>query len=99
MEFKDLQEAKEYIHKIEGEKAELQNQLDNQKTVIEDNKKTIEEYKKDNDRLKIKNYEIFEQLTNQNNTNNTSNSNKTNNNNNNSNNNSLSINDLINKLM
>ena len=54
---------------ITKEKEDLNTQYSNQKTVIEENKNSINSLQKEIDRLKIKNYEYFEQLSSQNNNN------------------------------
>ena len=76
--------------KITKEKEELNQQFTNQKTIIEENKNSINSLQKEIDRLKIKNYEYFEQLSSQNNSDGSSNSNNKNNEEN-----TPSINDII----
>ena len=61
--------------KITKEKEELNQQFTNQKTIIEEYKNNLDSSQKEIDRLKIKNYEYFEQLSTQNNSDDSSNSN------------------------
>ena len=93
--FENLDEANEYIVNLEKEKNELKTQLENQKTLIdsttEENKATIDKLNKEIDRLKIKNYNYFEQITN--------NTSTTTQNNNQVKNSSLSIDELIKNIM
>ena len=64
--------------KITKEKNDLNLQFTNLKTIIEENKNNIDSLQKEVDRLKIKNYEYFEQLSNQNNSDGSNNSNNKN---------------------
>lgn len=63
MAFKDLQEAEQYKIDTDKKMTELQQQLDNQKVVIDDKSKSIDEYKAEVNRLKSKNWELFEQIS------------------------------------
>lgn len=62
MEFKDLDEAIEYIKTIENEKNDLQQQFDNQKVIIEKNNETQINLNKEIERLKIANYELYQKI-------------------------------------
>ena len=75
----EYEKLKSDFEKITKEKDDLNLQFTNQKTIIEENKNNIDTLQKEVDRLKIKNYEYFEQLTNQNNSDGSSNSNNKNN--------------------
>ena len=75
----EYEKLKNDFDKITKEKDDLNQQFTNQKTIIEENKNNIDTLQKEVDRLKIKNYEYFEQLTNQNNSDGSSNSNNKNN--------------------
>ena len=95
--FDNLEKANEEYEKLKSdydkvtkEKDELNIQFTNQKAVLEENKNNIDNLNKEVNRLKIKNYEIFEQLTNQNNSSGSSNSN-----NKNKEENTPSINDIL----
>ena len=62
MEFKTIEEAQEYIKKIEEEKKNLNDLLDNQKIAIGEKEKNINSLNDEINCLKIKNYELFEQI-------------------------------------
>lgn len=62
MEFKSIEEAKEYIKKIEDEKKNLNDLLENQKVVMAEKENNITSLNDEINRLKIKNYELFEQI-------------------------------------
>ena len=62
MEFKTIEEAKEYIKKIEDEKKNLKDLLENQKVVMSEKENSISSLNDEINRLKIKNYELFEQI-------------------------------------
>ena len=74
----EYEKLKTDYDKVTKEKDDLNLQFTNQKTIIEEYKNKLDSSQKENDRLKIKNYEYFEQLTNQNNSNDSSNSNNKN---------------------
>ena len=74
----EYEKLKSDFDKITKEKDDLNLQFSNQKTIIEENKNNIDSLQKEVDRLKIKNYEYFEQLTNQNNSDGSNNSNNKN---------------------
>ena len=74
----EYEKLKTDFDKITKEKDDLNLQFNNQKTILEENKNNINSLQKEIDRLKIKNYEYFEQLTNQNNSDDSSNSNNKN---------------------
>ena len=63
----EYEKLKTDFDKITKEKEDLNQQFTNQKTIIEENKNNIDSLQKEIDRLKIKNYEYFEQLSTQNN--------------------------------
>ena len=86
----EYEKLKSNFDKITKEKDDLNLQFTNQKTIIEENKNSIDSLQKEVDRLKIKNYEYFEQLTSQNNSDGSSNSNNKNNEEN-----TPSINDIL----
>ena len=65
----EYEKLKTDFDKITKEKEDLNQQFTNQKTIIEENKNNIDSLQKEIDRLKIKNYEYFEQLSSQNNNN------------------------------
>ncbi len=71
MEFKTIEEAKEYVNKIEAEKKNLNDLLENQKVAMCEKEKSITSLNEEINRLKIKNYELFEQIPVSNNSNNT----------------------------
>ena len=62
MEFKTIEEAQEYIKKIEDEKKNLSDLLENQKVVMTEKENNINTLNQEINRLKIKNYELFEQI-------------------------------------
>ena len=62
MEFKTIEEAQEYIKKIEDEKKNLSDLLENQKAVMAEKENNIDTLNNEINRLKIKNYELFEQI-------------------------------------
>lgn len=62
MEFKDLEEAIEYINNLEKEKNELQQQFDNQKIVIDKNVEAEKNLNKEIERLKIANYDLYQRI-------------------------------------
>ena len=62
MEFKTIEEAQEYIKKIEDEKKKLNDLLENQKVVMSEKENNISSLNDEINRLKIKNYELFEQI-------------------------------------
>ena len=62
MEFKSIEEAQDYIKKIEDEKKNLNDLLENQKVVMSEKEKNITTLNDEINRLKIKNYELFEQI-------------------------------------
>lgn len=73
MEFKTIEEAQEYVNKIEAENKNLNDLLENQKVVMCEKEKNITSLNEEINRLKIKNYELFEQIpVSNNNSNNTS---------------------------
>ena len=74
----EYEKLKTDYDKVTKEKDDLNLQFSNQKTILEENKNNINSLQKEIDRLKIKNYEYFEQLTNQNNSDDSSNSNNKN---------------------
>ena len=62
MEFKTIEEAQEYIQKIEDEKKNLSELLENQKAAMQEKENSIDTLNQEINRLKIKNYELFEQI-------------------------------------
>lgn len=77
MEFKTIEEAKEYVNKIEAENKNLNDLLENQKVAMNEKEKNITSLNEEINRLKIKNYELFEQIpVSNNNSNNNSSSKK-----------------------
>nr|DAE12053.1 MAG TPA: hypothetical protein [Podoviridae sp. ctack17] len=62
MEFKTIEEAQDYIKKIEDEKKNLNDLLENQKVAMSEKEKNITSLNDEINRLKIKNYELFEQI-------------------------------------
>lgn len=62
MEFKTIEEAQDYIKKIEDEKKNLNDLLENQKVVMSEKENSISSLNDEINRLKIKNYELFEQI-------------------------------------
>lgn len=75
MAFETIEQANEYELKAKKEIAELKQQLENQKTVLSEKEETEQKLSKEIERLKIKNYEFFEQISNQSTTENHSGSN------------------------
>ena len=86
----EYEKLKTDFDKITKEKEDLNQQFTNQKTIIEENKNNIDSLQKEIQRLKIKNYEYFEQLSSQNNSDASNNSN-----NKNKEENQPSINDIL----
>ena len=74
----EYEKLKSDYDNVTKEKDDLNLQFSNQKTILEENKNNINSLQKEIDRLKIKNYEYFEQLTSQNNSDGPSNSNNKN---------------------
>ena len=62
MEFKTIEEAQDYIKKIEDEKKNLNDLLENQKVVMSEKENNINSLNNEINRLKIKHYELFEQI-------------------------------------
>ena len=62
MDFNTIEEALDYIKKIEDEKKNLNDLLENQKVVMSEKENTISSLDDEINRLKIKNYELFEQI-------------------------------------
>ena len=62
MEFKTIEDAQEYIKKIEDKNKNLNDLLENQKVVMTEKEKSITSLNEEINRLKIKNYELFEQI-------------------------------------
>ena len=62
MEFKTIEEAKEYVDKIEAENKNLNDLLENQKVAMTEKENNITSLNEEINRLKIKNYELFEQI-------------------------------------
>ena len=75
----EYEKLKNDFDKITKEKDDLNQQFNNQKTIIEEYKNNLDSSQKEIDRLKIKNYEYFEQLSSQNNSDGSNNSNNKNN--------------------
>ena len=75
----EYEKLKNDFDKITKEKEDLNQQFNNQKTIIEEYKNNLDSSQKEIDRLKIKNYEYFEQLSSQNNSDGSNNSNNKNN--------------------
>ena len=63
MAFENLEQANEYQEKAEKEIANLKQQLENQKTVLTEKDEVINSYDEQVKKLKIKNYELFEQVS------------------------------------
>ena len=63
MSFENLDQANEYQEKVEKELADLRQQLESQKTVLLEKDETIKSYDEQVKKLKIKNYELFEQVS------------------------------------
>ena len=76
MEFKTIEEAKEYVNKIEAENKNLNDLLENQKVAMTEKENNITSLNEVINRLKIKNYELFEQIPVSNNSNNNTTSKK-----------------------
>ena len=76
MEFKTIEEAKEYVNKIEAENKNLNDLLENQKVAMSEKENNIASLNEEINRLKIKNYELFEQIPVSNNSNNNTTSKK-----------------------
>lgn len=76
MEFKTIEEAKEYVNKIEAENKNLNDLLENQKVAMAEKENNITSLNEEINRLKIKNYELFEQIPVSNNSNNNTTSKK-----------------------
>ena len=62
MDFNTIEEALDYIKKIEDEKKNLDDLLENQKAVMSEKENNINSLNNEINRLKIKNYELFEQI-------------------------------------
>ena len=62
MDFNTIEEALDYIKKIEDENNNLHELLDNQKVVMSEKENNINSLNNEINRLKIKNYELFEQI-------------------------------------
>lgn len=62
MEFKTIEDAQEYIKKIEDENKNLNDLLENQKVAMTEKESNITSLNEEINRLKIKNYELFEQI-------------------------------------
>ena len=62
MDFNTIEEAVDYIKKIEDEKKNLNDLLENQKVVMSEKENSISSLNDEINRLKIKNYELFEQI-------------------------------------
>ena len=62
MDFNTIEEALDYIKKIEDEKKNLNDLLENQKVVMSEKENNINSLNDEINRLKIKNYELFEQI-------------------------------------
>lgn len=65
MAFENLEQANEFELKANKEIAELKQQIENQKALITEKETSVNDLSKEVDRLKIKNYEYFEQLSSQ----------------------------------
>lgn len=65
MAFETIEQANEFELKANKEITELKQQLENQKTVLREKEETEQKLSKEIERLKIKNYEFFEQISNQ----------------------------------
>ena len=63
MTFENLEQANEYQEKAEKEIADLRQQLESQKIVLIEKDETIKSYDEQVKKLKIKNYELFEQVS------------------------------------
>lgn len=63
MSFENLEQANDYQLKAEKEIADLKQQLESQKSVLSEKDETIKSYDEQVKKLKIKNYELFEQVS------------------------------------
>lgn len=63
MTFENLEQANDYHLKAEKEIADLKQQLESQKSVLSEKDETIKSYDEQVKKLKIKNYELFEQVS------------------------------------
>ena len=63
MSFENLEQANDYQEKAEKEIADLKQQLESQKTVLTEKDEAIKSYDEQVKKLKIKNYELFEQVS------------------------------------
>ncbi|MGM9543347.1 MAG: hypothetical protein ACI3T9_00035 [Romboutsia timonensis] len=63
MAFESIEEANEYQVKVEKQLADLKQQLESQKSVLSEKDETIKSYDEQVKKLKIKNYELFEQVS------------------------------------
>ena len=63
MTFENLEQANEYQEKAEKKIADLKQQLESQKIVLIEKDETIKSYDEQVKKLKIKNYELFEQVS------------------------------------
>ena len=63
MAFENLEQANDYQEKAEKEIADLKQQLESQKTVLTEKDEAIKSYDEQVKKLKIKNYELFEQVS------------------------------------
>lgn len=63
MTFENLEQANDYQLKAEKEIADLKQQLESQKIVLSEKDETIKSYDEQVKKLKIKNYELFEQVS------------------------------------
>lgn len=63
MAFENLEQANDYQLKAEKEIADLKQQLESQKSVLTEKDETIKSYDEQVKKLKIKNYELFEQVS------------------------------------
>ena len=59
------EELREYILKLEKDKEELISNNENLQTIKEDNQKEIEQLNEEIKNLKLKNYELFTQISHQ----------------------------------
>ena len=92
--FEDLEVANKEYDTLKEKYEKLVTAKAGQDSLLEENKKTIENAQKEIDRLKIQNYNYFEQLTQQNN----KNDNNNNSNNQNQNDDNVTIADIIDKI-
>lgn len=63
MAFESIEQANDYLLKAEKEIADLKQQLESQKSVLSEKDETIKSYDEQVKKLKIKNYELFEQVS------------------------------------